>query len=284
MLTKWQTVIFFFVFLFPPSLYAESSLKVFQTRQSGQALIQTIAPLYGNTARITARNNTLIVKAPNHILLEIEQLLKEIDKPLRSLLIEVASTLDVSGNSQHNSVQGRLKIGDNGVITSRTPEHYNPNTSVRYGNNGSVIKTTHTRRNSSQNNPAHFKLRALEGNWSYIQVGQQVPYYSNYNRHRPWQNSVELVDVTSGFDVFPTLYGDQVTLKIRPHNRSMNREHPDRINTRSIDTMVTGKLGQWIYLGGAINQLNQQSGGYTYSTKRRSELDSNYRIKVTDIN
>jgi len=293
MLNKWLAVLIFLIFLIPTALYAESAVKVFHTLQPGQALIPTIAPLYADSAKITARNNTLIVKAPRHILLEIEQLLKEIDKPMRNLLIEVASSLDGSGNYQQNSVQGRIKIGDDAVIKSRTPEHDSSNMSVRYGKNGSVIKTTHTRRSSSRNNPDHFKIRAVEGNWSYIQVGQKVPYYTtnNYgfqnngynNRYRPLQNSVELVDVTSGFDVYPTVNGEQVTLKVRPHNSSMNREYPDRINTRAIDTVVTGRVGQWIYLGGADSQVNEQSSGYTYSTRRDSELDTHYKIKVNII-
>ena len=303
MLNKWLTVLIFLIVLIPAALYAESTVKVFQTQQPGQALIPTITPLYADTAKITARNNTLIVKAPHHILLEIEQLLKEIDQPLRNLLIEVSSSLDGSGTYQQNSVQGRIKIGDDAVIKSRAPEHDDPNMSIRYGKNGSVIKTTHTRRSSSKNTPEHFKIRAVEGNWSYIQVGQKVPYYTannygyqnygyqnngykNYgynNRYRPLQNSVQLVDVTSGFDVYPTVNGELVTLKVRPHNSSMNRKHPDRINTRAIDTVVTGKIGQWIYLGGAGNQVNEQSSGYVYSTRRHSELDIHYKIKVNII-
>ena len=293
MLSKWRAILIFFIFQIPAGLYAESEIKVFQTRQPGEALISTIAPLYGNSVKLTAFNNSLIVKAPNHLLIEIEQLLKEIDKPMRNLLIEVASSQEDIENYQQDSIEGRIKIGDDGEISSRSPEQGSPNTSIRYRKNGSVIKTTHTRRNNSRNNPEHFKVRAMEGNWSYIQVGQKVPYYNydnsasynrgSYNQHRPWQSSVELVDVTSGFDVYPTLNNDQVTLKVRPHNRSMDREHPGRINTRSIDTIVTGKLGQWIYLGGAINQLNEQTSGSVYSTKRRSKMDSNYRIKVNII-
>lgn len=288
MLNKWPAILIFFIFLIPAILYAQDSVKVFQTQQPAQTLIPTIAPLYGNTAKITARNNTLIVKASTQILSEIEQLLNQIDKPLRNFLIEVASSLDDNDRYQQDSIEGKIKIGDNGTIVSRAPEQNNPNLSTRYEKNGSVIKTIHTRRNNSRSNPNNFKVRAVEGNWSYIQVGQKVPYYTShypapYNRHYPLQNSVQLEDVTSGFDVYPTLNNDLVTLKVRPHNRSMDKEHPNRINTRSIDTVVTGKLGQWIYLGGTTNQLNEKEHGKTYSTKRRSDLDNNYKIKVNII-
>lgn len=283
-------VLIFFCFLFPVNLHAESSVRVFQTQQPAQALISTLAPLYAGQAKFTATNTSLIIKAPEHILNEIELLLKDLDKPLQNLMIEVSSSLDGSDNYQYDGIEGRIKIGDDAVIKSRNPKNSNPNVSVRYGKNGSVIKTTHTRRSSTRSKPDRFKIRALEGTWAFIQTGKLVPYYtSDYlnNRGRryysPRQNSVELVDVTSGFEVYPILNGEQVTLKVRPRNRSMNREYPDQINTRSIDTIVSGRLGQWIFLGGAMNQMNEQSGGTFYSTKRYSEQDANYRIKVTVI-
>ncbi|MCW8931528.1 MAG: hypothetical protein OQL19_14975 [Gammaproteobacteria bacterium] len=285
-----QTILFIFFFcLFSINLYAESSyssgnVRVFQTQQPAQNIIQTIAPLYTGQAKFTAKNNSLIVRASESTLNEIEQLLNELDKPLQNLMIEVSSSLNDSSYYQQDSLEGRIKLGDDAVISSRAPKNDNPNVSVRYGKNGSVVKSTHTRRSSDRNNPDNFRVRAIEGSWAFIQTGQQVPYYtSSGGRYYPYRSNVELVDVTSGFEVYPTLNGEQVTLKVRPQNRSMNQEHPNRINTRSVDTVVTGRLGEWIYLGGAVNQTNEQGSGTIYSTKRFSDQDMSYRIKVNTI-
>ncbi|WP_198264842.1 hypothetical protein [sulfur-oxidizing endosymbiont of Gigantopelta aegis] len=269
--------------------WAESNFRTFQTQQHAQGLIDTIAPLYGNQARFSAKNNTLIVKAPVAILNEIEQLLKELDRPSRNLLIEVASSLDGGGNYQQDSIEGRIKIGNNTVIKNRAPAHEQPNASIRYTKDGSVIKTTHTRRSNTRNNPNNFKVRTTEGRWAFIQTGQQVPYYNRSpypygSGYGYGQNSVQFADVTSGFEVFPLLNGEQVTLKVRPKNRSMNREYPGRIDTRSMETIVSGRLCEWIYLGGASNQINEQSSGTLHSTKRYSNQDANYRIRVNLIN
>jgi type II secretory pathway component HofQ len=280
-----------FVLVPTKNLYAESSVRVFHTQQTAQTILSTIAPLYGKTVKFTARNNTLIVKAPGPVLMEIEQLINEIDIPLRNLLIEVTSTQDNINNLQENGLTGRVQLGDRSVITNKTPKQNRPDMSIRYGKNGSIIKTTHTRRSISQNSPDHFKITALEGKWSFIQTGQKVPYYSanqynknhNNNKYFPRQNSVQLVDVTSGFEVYPVVNGEQVLLKIRPHNNSMNQEYPDRINTRSMNTTVTGKVGQWIYLGGTMNQNNEKSKTSGYSTRRKSSLDTTYKIKVSVI-
>jgi len=292
MLNKRLAVLFLLISIFPAVIYAQSSVRVFQTNQPAQTLIPTIAPLYGDQAKITAKDNSLIVKASDTVIREIEQLLKELDKPLKNLLIEVSSSLDVNDNFQQDSIEGRIKVGSDAEVRSRAPETNGPNTTIRYRKDGTVIKSTHTRRNTSGQNPETFSLRAVEGNWSYIQAGQKVPYYTAgypepYRDRRGYygsgQYSVQLENVTSGFDVLPMLNGNQVTLKVRPHNSSMDRRYPDRINTRAVDTVVSGKIGEWIYLGGAISQLNEKDSGFTHSTKRNSDLDTNYRIKVNII-
>ena len=287
MLKHWQAIFILLLFHLSMNLYAESSFKVFQTSQPAQSLLPMIEPLYRNQAKLTARNNSLIVKAPEPIIQEIAELLQQLDKPLRNLLIEVSSALDSNDTLEQDSIEGRIKPGSDVVIRSRAPDAGSSNTTIRYKKDGTVVKTTHTRRSSSRNSPDSYRIRAVEGTWAYIQIGQRVPYYNTEGtygiKNHYWNKSVQFEDVTSGVEVLPTLNGNNVTLKVRPHNRSMNRQYPDRINTRSIDTVVTGKLGQWIYLGGAINQLNESSSGYTHSTRRLTELDTSYRIRVNTI-
>lgn len=265
MLNKWLLI--FFVFSFSQTLIAESDFRVFQTQQPGQDLIPQIAPLYGNSAKFSAKNNTLIVRAAATILQEIEQLLQQIDTPLHNLLIEVTSSLAGNSDFQHDSFNGTISD----TISNRP---------------GTTSTTIHTRRNRSKDEPDLFKIRTLEGQWAAINVGKKVPYYNNNNAY-PYDNrllgGVELVDVQSGFDVYPVVIGNQVNLKVRPYNSSMNREYSKHINTGSIETIVSGDIGQWIDLGGTINQLNEQADGINYSTSRYSELDSNYSIRVSII-
>ncbi len=282
-------IVFLILLLLSPSVFSETGFKVFKTQQAAQNLIPVLAPLYGQQATFTAKDNALIVRASPAILKEIRQLLNEIDAPAQNLLIEVSSTLDGNAEAAAHSIEGRIK-SDNTRIISTAPPQNNPTASVRYKKDGTIIKTTHTRRQGFTSQPDTFRVRASSGHWAYIQTGQKVPYYSNDypyynagNRYPVGRSSVEFQDVSSGFDVFPMLNGDTVTLKIRPHHSAMNRAYPDRINTRSLETVISGKIGDWIYLGGAMNQINSQSGGYTHSTKRFTELDTSYHIRVNKI-
>lgn len=279
MLNKWLLI--FFVFSFSQTLIAESDFRVFQTQQPGQNLIPQIAPLYGNSAHFSAKNNMLIIRAAPAVLQEIEQLLQQIDTPLHNLLIEVKSSLSGNSDFQHDSISGTIKLSDSTAISIPAA-----NKNISSDRTGTTIRTIHTRRNRSKDEPDLFKIRTLEGQWAAVNVGKKVPYYNNnaYPYDNRLSGGVELVDVQSGFDVYPVLIGNQVNLKIRPYNSSMNREYSKRIDTRSIETTVTGDIGQWIELGGAINRVNEQLDGINYSTNRYSELDSNYSIRVSIIN
>lgn len=260
---------FFIPLLISYDLIAETAFKVFTTQQAAQNLIPILSPLYDQSVRFTAKNNQLIVKAPEQTLLEIEQLLLDIDQPLQNLLIEVRSSLDNDENFQANS--------------------------IGYDTDNSKIKLAHTSRRNSADNPDLHSIRTVSGQWSTIQTGKRVPYYNVGGPFSPWQNSTELINVTSGFDVFPILNNDKVILKIRPYNSEMNAQYPDQINVRSLDTSITGTLGEWIFLGGAINEFNSQNINYNfkhnnndssikrYATKRNSDLETNYYIRVNTI-
>jgi type II secretory pathway component GspD/PulD (secretin) len=276
-----------FSIMMPSSALAQSNIKVFQTQQHAPTLKATIAPLYANQAVFSTTDNTLIVKASAATLADIEQLLKKIDKPLRNLIIEVASALDRDSYYQYNGIDGRIKTANGTIISHKNPKEDHSGTTVRYGKNGSIISATHTRKRGSLNAPENFTVTTLEGHWAFIKTGQTVPYYtSNYPNNYPYQPSrrhitMDMVDVSSGFEVLPSINADTVTLKIRPQNQSVNRQYPGRINSRSVDTIVSGRLGQWIYLGG-LSQKNRTSGsGTLYSTERHSELNGSYKVRVT---
>jgi len=284
-------LLIFLLIVFPGIACSQSLIKVFQTRQPAQGLVPLIAPLFPGQAKVIAKGNSLIVRASQAVINDIAQLLQELDKPLRNLLIEVSSSANINSNRQHNSLSGRIKISDNAVISSRSPKKNPSGMTIYYAKDGSIIKTTHNKKSRSYSNPQSYRVRTLEGQWAFIQTGQKVPYYSSTitpfeksNKHYPYRkNNVELVDVSSGFEVLPRLNGQSVSLNIRPQNQSLNKRYPGQINTRSVNTTVSGQLDQWIFLGDISNTINTRTQGFIYKNKGRSESNSGYMIRVSII-
>jgi type II secretory pathway component GspD/PulD (secretin) len=64
-------------------------------------------------------------------------------------------------------------------------------------------------------------------------------------------------DIGQGFYAAPRLAGDRITLEISPQFDTPGNQGYGSVNTQRISTTVSGRLGEWIELGGS----GQQTGG-----------------------
>jgi hypothetical protein len=69
-----------------------------------------------------------------------------------------------------------------------------------------------------------------------------------------------MYDASSGFYVVPRVNGDYVTLDIQQRNDRPGMQG-GVINTQSADTVVRGRLGEWIDLGGVNTAGNSRQRG-----------------------
>jgi hypothetical protein len=101
-----------------------------------------------------------------------------------------------------------------------------------------------------------------------------------YGNDIPYQGRMaQLQDVTSGFYVVPRLQGDEVTLEILQHDDRPGRRR-GVINTQSAGTMVRGRLGEWVELGGVATSNNNRQGGPGRSVNSRGSNNRAIQVKV----
>ena len=107
---------------------------------------------------------------------------------------------------------------------------------------------------SNGENASH--VRVMEGRPAFVRTGQGVqdnavfvgPYGSGV--------STQYREVTNGFYVAAHLQGDLVTLEISP---VMDRPSPQGVDLQRLSTTVSGKIGEWIALGGSEKNLDSGS-------------------------
>ena len=237
---------------------ADEVLPLVQTALDGQGK----ASAYGNQLMINA--------APEKIA-EIRDLLAQLDKAPKRLLISVDSSDQSLDSSSGYRADGSISAGDAQVIVGRGEVHGRDQARI-------IRRSTSSRSGGTQ------QVQATEGYPALIQVGQSVPLTSTsvgpYGR--VYQNT-QYRDVNQGFYVTATLSGDIVHLNISSNNDRVNRSCPEVIDTQSTATRVSGRLGQWIVLGG-VSQQNQSSNSdlaRRYST--RGANDMSLRIKVETL-
>ena len=248
-------------------------------------VIQIIRPLVAPGGTVTGMNNQLIIKTTPSNLAEIKQLLKQIDHAPRRLMITVKQ--DVAGDSQfrEDSLSGKYSSDDVQIKTGR--DHSNEGLSVSAGDKDSNIRYRTLSGSSRADDKNTFKVQALEGQPAYINQGQSVPVnLSNtvITRNGVVVNrSTDYQDVSSGFYVLPRLNGEQVSLLAATELSSIKPGRHAATNVQGLETTVTGRLGEWMELGGIAQSFNREGRQNFSSSNVRGQELRTVLIKVDEI-
>ncbi|MEE8321824.1 MAG: secretin N-terminal domain-containing protein [Gammaproteobacteria bacterium] len=249
-------------------------------------VISIIKPLVAEGGTVTGMNNQLIVKTTPANLAKIKQILKSIDHAPRRLMISVKQDIDSNINLDESGLSGTYASGDASVSAS---DSGSTGGLVIEGkdDDGNVIRyrKLHTRSRIEDKNT--FRVQTLEGDPAYIATGQSVPVANTTTYVTPGgvlvQDGIEYRDVTSGFYVLPRLNGDQVILLVSPQ---MARIHPQQgavFDIQNVETTVSGRLGEWIRIGGATQHFNDDRSRDLVSTRRRGQEQRTVLIRVDEI-
>jgi type II secretory pathway component GspD/PulD (secretin) len=204
---------------------------------------------------ISGHSDTLIVNSKPWQLEELRTLVEQLDTPLRSLMINVIQ----GGSDQSSTLQGDLSGSVN------APQ-------VR-------IYGTHKREKEAVSQ----QLRVIEGEWATISAGESIPVARQTTSSNTVQQSIEYRNVESGFEVRPSIRGELVTLEVRPFRAKRSKSGGGIIEQQEISTTVSGKLGEWITIGGAAEQNTQSASGTIYTTGKQQNATHTVRLKVEPL-
>lgn len=219
-------------------------------------LAPTLGPFVDEQGVLTAKDNKLIIRTSIHNFSQIRELVEQLDRPLRRLLIEVRQPL--AGSREARSMAGQIGSPD-----KRTE----PELEIQRTASRDQAATTQ-------------RIQVLEGRSAVIKSGQLVPLAKRQLRDSRAETVIEQQDVSSGFSVTPHLTGEEtVLLEIAPFSASLDSDGGGVINRQQAFTTVSGKPGEWIEIGGASS--GGQGQARIYSTHERSEQQRRILIKIT---
>lgn len=249
--------------LLTSAVQAASITTIQLNNRPAEEIIPIVKPMLGAGEVITGSGYKLFLRASPQSLQQVRDIVDALDSAAKVLQISVfqGSERDL----KTRSVSGNLQI-DNGNTSVGIGNDKNKSAGSISYNSGNVsgdinASSTHQRESS---NPVH-QLRVSEGTEGFIQTGKQIPYLTGYS-------STEYKDVTTGFYVLPRIHGDRVTLQIRPFKNSLAKADGN-IDTQSAQTTISGRIGEWLPLGGVSEQSrrSQSSLGSSRSTKSSSQ-------------
>lgn len=250
-------------------------------------VVTVIRPLLAPGGTVTSMNNQLVIKTTPANLAEIKQLLETIDRPLRSLMITVQQGVNQSGNDRSSSISGEYRT-DNARITNRADRRQQDGVVISgRDSNGNIIRYNIADTQTSNNNNNTYSVQTLEGNPAFIQTGQSVPV-PNQNaiitrNGVVVQNTTEYYDATSGFYVLPRISGNIVTLMVAPQMASVNPGRVPTFEVQNVQTTVSGRLGEWIQIGGLDQSKQGSNRTITGTSNRQLDEQRTVLIKVEEI-
>jgi type II secretory pathway component GspD/PulD (secretin) len=264
--------VFLIVFLTVPVVMAQEKLEVIPLKnRTVEEVIPIIRPLLGRNESVTGMRQQLIVRASPRKLREIKSLLGKIDAQLRNLQITVKLGLRSQLNMREQELSGEVPIGDSGRVIISTGEREGV---VVEGKSGrGTVRGRISDRESHSDEMNTQVVTTLEGNPATIYIGQQIPFtitenFRTGNRNNQFE-STEFKDVRTGFRVLPRIRGDQVILEISPQqSRIIN----GNIETTGLNTVIRGRLGEWIELGG-LSQNRDEQGSEIASRNTSSQIE-----------
>lgn len=250
---------------------AQGQLEVIRLKgKTAEQVLPSLQPLVEPGGALTGSGNSLFLRASAANRADIKRALAAIDTPPRRLMITVRQDNDFSGETRGAGVSGRIG-NDNVRIEQRgIPDPGGSNIEIRRGDN--VVRGQVYSSRGRADDRVTQQVQTIEGGRAFIQVGYSLPIPLRSVSYGPGgafvSESVVYRDIGTGFYAQPMLAGSNVTIEISPQQESLSGTVEGAVRSSRLTTTVSGRLGEWIALGGTNQDLSQdRSGTLSYSTR-----------------
>ena len=266
------------VFLCLPLLaLAQQSMELIPLKhRTMEQVLPVLQSLLEPGDSLSGMNDQLILRASPTTRAQVKQALAAIDTPVRSLLIHVTQNRDDAMSRSGAQAYGKIETGTTRVIQPLAGSAQGgARIEIRSGD--SVIGAQAGSTQQAGSTRAQQSVRVVEGGRAFINVGQSVPLPMRQVVQGPGGTMVTETtayrDSGQGFYAEPRLSGERVTLEISPQYDTPGHQVYGSVNTQRVSTTVSGRLGEWIEIGGANQQFSSQKSG-NLSTGSREGYDN----------
>lgn len=243
---------------------AESVEIVPLHHRSAESLLPVLRPLVGADAAVTGLGDRLVVRANESDLATILRVVAELDRAPRRLMITVRQDVDGAVFDRREELAAAYRTAPDGEA------------------GGASAYALHTR--SAATEHGEQRVQALEGEPAFIAAGQSVPVAERNVYLGPGvpvvQDTVRYRDLSNGFYVVPQLAGDRVTLRISPHRERLDPSGSGRIERGGADTIVSGRLGEWLEIGGSDADYRAGAGARAAHTRVHERTLHTIHVRV----
>jgi type II secretory pathway component HofQ len=234
---------------------AQSLESIALKHRTAQELIPVLEPLLAPGGSLSGHDYTLFVRTTSSNLAELKRVIAELDRAPRQLLVSVRTSADQDSQREGAGVSGEISTrGARARVSGSAAE------TIRHGEDVASVAV-------------------LEGNAAMIDYGSSVPVVTAVlagGGRRPWGGGqVEYRDLPNGFLVTPRVSGERVVLDVQQRSDALRGRS---IETQRVQSQVSGRLGEWIELGGVSS--NETTREHRPGTRRYSTRSDDRKVWV----
>ena len=264
----------------------QTVLEVIDLRyRSADQIVPLLTPLLAPGGTISSLQNRVIVRTTPQNLAELHKVLDAIDTLPRRLMISVRREPAGTGLASETEISG--SIGTDGARASARGSRTKQGATVEVRKGDNVARSRMLNSQSAATDRGVQTLQVLEGNEALVRIGQSVPVRSGSAIQTPQgtqiSNSVEYRDADTGFRVRPRVNGNRVTLEISLWRDTLAAHNSQTFNGQGIETIVSGRLGEWIEIGGMVQSRTQTEGETISRSTGSTRSDSKVFLKVEQL-
>jgi hypothetical protein len=266
--------------LFASPVVGQTKLEIIPLKNRlVEEVIPTIRSVLGKRGTVTGMQGQLIIRAHPKVLQEVKDILKQIDAALKNLRITVKQGTRMRLDEEERSVTAEIPVGEN----SRVIIGGLKSDKVIVGNDTSE-GNLHVRlldKKRQVNEIDTQTIMTLEGRPASIYITHSIPIREVRNLRSGNQvtafESIRFKDVRTGLMVLPRLNGDQIILEVSPQKSRLNGQS---IEIFGIDTVIRGRIGEWMELGGVTQKRNGSEAGIGNRTATHNDESRKVFLKV----
>lgn len=232
-----------------------------------------LEPLLEPGATLTGSGEQLIVRTSPANLAEIRAALAAFDRRAQRLRVSVSHARIDDGAWDGYDIGAAVSGRDGGLAIGRPPGGPDAAAEAR-------IARTQGRDEGAQLQ----SVLTVDGASAWITDvdARRQPYVDG--RWTPYgpdaQQSLDWREAQSGFYVTPRLRGDEVQVEISSQQQRFAQDDGGRLATSGVDTVVTGRLGEWLPLGGTAETSVGMQDEIIARTRRQANTHTGVWLRV----
>lgn len=246
-------------------------------------MVRLLRPMLAPGGSIRGFRDKLVISTTPQNLADLRRILEQVDAPPHQLLITVRQ----DGSSQ--SVERNLEIsGSVGGKHARVtvPERL-PDASAGAQVRGGDSNRVDVRIDSNSSDVAggsRQTFRVIEGEPAFIAMGESVPIQVQSAGGNSQGRPVEYHNIVSGFYAVARLQGERVTIRLASRADTIIDHRTGAAHIERISSVLSGRLGEWIEVGGVARSAHMENSGTIYHQDAASADQRRTYIKVEELN